>query len=207
MRLEDFLKELGVSGSEAAKARSVLNTSPYKKNIKNSMRGTFIEGDIEEMLAYVKKKMSDEFEAKQRAKEEEDALRRRIQEEEDALSAKLAKILVTSGYNFEGYKITRYSGYISGDDAVSVDRGFAGYGQQGTDVGEYLLKSLTIIRQNALRELKEAADALGCNAVIGVDFDYITLDPETANMNGGTTYYPYVFCVTANGTAVEIEKE
>lgn len=62
------------------------------------------------------------------------------------------------------------------------------------------------IRRNALQELKEAAYSLGCNAVIGVDFDYITLDPETANISGGTTYQPYVFCVTANGNAVVIEK-
>lgn len=56
--------------------------------------------------------------------------------------------------------------------------------------------------------LKEAAYNLGCNAVIGVDFDYINLEPE---MNGSlidnTTYLPYIFCVTANGNAVVIEKE
>jgi len=68
------------------------------------------------------------------------------------------------------------------------------------------MESLTQIRRNALRELKEAAYDLGCNAVIGVDFDYITLDPQTANITGGTTYQPYVFCVTANGNAVIIEK-
>lgn len=59
----------------------------------------------------------------------------------------------------------------------------------------------------ALKELKEAAYDLGCNAVIGVDFDYITLEPETVNAGGGTLYLPYVFCVTANGNAVIIEKE
>ena len=44
------------------------------------------------------------------------------------------------------------------------------------------------------------------NAVIGVDFDYLTLDPETASNQGGTLYLPYVFGVTANGNAVIIEK-
>ncbi|MDR1853103.1 MAG: heavy metal-binding domain-containing protein, partial [Propionibacteriaceae bacterium] len=66
--------------------------------------------------------------------------------------------------------------------------------------------SLAKIRRNALQELKEAAYDLGCNAIIGVDFDYLTLDPETANSRGGTTYLPYVFGVTANGNAVVIEK-
>jgi uncharacterized protein YbjQ (UPF0145 family) len=65
---------------------------------------------------------------------------------------------------------------------------------------------LVALRRNALTELKQAAHALGCNAVIGVDFDYITLEPETANNQGGVTYLPYVFAVTANGNAVTIEK-
>ena len=67
--------------------------------------------------------------------------------------------------------------------------------------------SLVKIRAQALKELKEAAIALGCNAVIGVDFDYMTFEPQTANVGGGTTYYPYVICVTANGNAVIIEKD
>ena len=57
-----------------------------------------------------------------------------------------------------------------------------------------------------MAELKEAAYNLGCNAVIGVDFDYITLEPETSNITGHTVYLPYVICVTANGNAVVIEK-
>ena len=68
------------------------------------------------------------------------------------------------------------------------------------------MSSLVQIRRNALTEMKEAALALGCNAVIGVDFDYLTLDPETASNQGGTLYLPYVFGVTANGNAVIIEK-
>lgn len=119
----------------------------------------------------------------------------------------MANMLITSGFTFDGYKIVKYSGYISGDDAVQVARGTASWWGGTTDVGESLMKSLVRIRRNALNELKEAAYALGCNAVIGVDFDYITLDPETANSSGGTTYLPYVFGVTANGNAVIIEKE
>ena len=116
----------------------------------------------------------------------------------------MAQMLITSGFNFDGYTIKKYSGYISGDDAMTVSRG-----SSFTDGGvrDNLLASLTQIRRNALRELKEAAYDLGCNAVIGVDFDYITLDPQTANLSGGTTYQPYVFCVTANGNAVIIEKD
>jgi uncharacterized protein YbjQ (UPF0145 family) len=75
------------------------------------------------------------------------------------------------------------------------------------EVGEDLLAGLSQIRRKALQELKEAALALGCNAVIGVDFDYLTLDPETATRGGGTLYLPFLFAVTANGNAVVIEKK
>lgn len=120
----------------------------------------------------------------------------------------LAGMLITSGFNFDGYTITKYSGYISGDDAVSMDRPSHGWlGGVNKDVGADLLAGLAHIRRNALRELKESAFALGCNAVIGVDFDYLTLDPETAGNNGGTLYLPFLFAVTANGNAVVIEKD
>lgn len=139
------------------------------------------------------------------------ALLRQKRDEKDLEVAKeaakkrkaMSQMLITSGFNFDGYRVVKYSGYISGDDAMTVSRG-----SSFTDGGvrDKLMASLTEIRRNALRELKEAAYDLGCNAVIGVDFDYITLDPQTANLSGGTTYQPYVFCVTANGNAVIIEK-
>lgn len=119
----------------------------------------------------------------------------------------MASMLISSGFNFGGYTITKYSGYISGDDAVSMDRPTRGWlGAVNKDVGADLLSGLAHIRQNALAELKEAAYALGCNAVIGVDFDYLTMDPETVNSSGGTLYLPFLFAVTANGNAVVIEK-
>ncbi|WP_298251233.1 YbjQ family protein [uncultured Arthrobacter sp.] len=119
----------------------------------------------------------------------------------------LANMLITSGFNFDGYTITKYSGYISGDSAVSMDRPTQGWlSGVNRDVGEDLLSGLSHIRRNALAELKEAAYALGCNAVIGVDFDYLTLDPQTASNTGGTLYLPFLFAVTANGNAVVIEK-
>jgi uncharacterized protein YbjQ (UPF0145 family) len=132
-----------------------------------------------------------------------------VQQQEAAeRNQKLAGILITSGFNFEGHTITKYSGYISGDDAIEVNRPsqgfFGGMGKQS--VGASLMASLVQIRRNALTEMKEAALALGCNAIIGVDFDYLTLDPETASNQGGTLYLPYVFGVTANGNAVIIEK-
>lgn len=132
----------------------------------------------------------------------------RIRQEAEAKAAAekeaaLPKILISSGFNFDGYKIVKYSGYISGDDACEIPRG----GIFGGNNGQNLTDALVKIRRQALKELKEAAYDLGCNAVIGVDFDYITLEPETVNIAGGTRYEPYVICVTANGNAVIVEKE
>jgi uncharacterized protein YbjQ (UPF0145 family) len=154
------------------------------------------------------KVMVEEFRRYHSEKTEEMARIRSEQERaEQEKRQALAGILITSGFNFDGYTITKYSGYISGDDAVQIDRGTAGFFSNATDVGASLMASLVTIRRNALAELKEAAYNLGCNAVIGVDFDYLTLDPETASSSGGTMYLPYVFGVTANGNAVVIEKD
>ena len=141
--------------------------------------------------------------------EQERLASERASAEQAALTKQSAmeSMFITSGFNFEGYSITRYSGYISGDGAVSMDRPTKGwFSGVNKDVGADLLTGLSDIRQKALAELKEAAYALGCNAVIGVDFDYLTLDPETASSSGGTLYLPFLFAVTANGNAVVIEK-
>lgn len=157
------------------------------------------DSDVDAIVEGYQKKIEDEV-------REEMRLRKAEEEERERMEKALSSMLVTSGFNFDGYTIKKYSGYISGDDVIQIDRGTHGLFSDPTNAGASLSKALVSIRRNALRELKEAAYELGCNAVIGVDFDYITLEPETANSGGGTTYLPYVFCVTANGNAVVIEK-
>jgi uncharacterized protein YbjQ (UPF0145 family) len=135
--------------------------------------------------------------------------KQQLADENAALDKKrqaMASMLITSGFNFDGYTIKKYSGYISGDSAISMDRPRQGWLGVNKDVGEDLLAGLAKIRRKALEELKEAAYSMGCNAVIGVDFDYLTMDPETATSTGGTLYLPFLFAVTANGNAVIIEK-
>ena len=143
----------------------------------------------------------------QKKNEEEELIRKKEEEEEDRQKKKaLAQMLITSGFTFDGYKITKYSGYISGDDCVTLPRDTF-WGNNRVD--QNLCGALVKIRRQALKELKEAAYDLGCNAVIGVDFDYLTMDPQHASaLNGTVTVYePYVICVTANGNAVVIEKD
>lgn len=131
---------------------------------------------------------------------------KRKQDAENEKQRALANMLITSGFTFDGYKIKKYSGYISGDDCVTMPRDdFWG----SNKVSDNLCGALVKIRRQAIKELKEAAYDLGCNAVIGVDFDYLTMDPQhAAALNAQVTVYePYVICVTANGNAVVIEKE
>lgn len=170
----------------------------YRKHLERRGRGP--ELDEEQQRLALLQREEDERVARELAEERE----RQAQEKRRALDS----ILITSGYSFEGYSITKYSGYISGDDAISMDRPSQGFwGTVRGDVGVDLLAGLARIRTNALMRLRESAYALGCNAIIGVDFDYLTLDPETATSQGGTLYLPFLFAVTANGNAVVIEKK
>lgn len=185
----------------------------YIKNQKLEYTETFWNNDIvvqdnlvEEYVDAFNKYQKEQEWINQEKKKEEEEQRIRSEEEEKRKQKALAEMLITSGFSFDGYTITKYSGYISGDDAISVDRGLAVFGSGTEDIKDKLMESLVVIRRKALQELKEAAYDLGCNAVIGVDFDYLTLDPQTANLTGGTTYQPYIFGVTANGNAVIIEK-
>lgn len=193
MKTKDVASQYGLNKDEL---ETFLRQSNYKSKIHDNFLGMTIDDDVD-----ISAILRDFTKYKQEKVNEVARLKRAA----DDKKAALASMLITSGFNFDGYTITKYSGYISGDDAISVDRGMAIFGS-GPNIKDRLMESLVIIRRNALAELKQAAYALGCNAVIGVDFDYLTLDPQTANLGGGTTYQPYVFGVTANGNAVVIEK-
>lgn len=198
MKLKEICKRYGL---DADAVEHWLPSSNYVW--KYGLTGIDIDDsqDIDELVAKFKARREEEQALAKEAHAKE------VQLAEEKQRAK-AGIMITSGFSFEGYSITKYSGYISGDDAVQIARGQQGFwGGGATDVGAALMASLVKLRRTALDELKEAAWALGCNAVIGVDFDYLTLEPETVNNQGGTLYMPYVFGVTANGNAVVIEKK
>lgn len=205
MKTKDIANQYGL---HQERFEYYLRESSYKSQIKDGLLAITIDdnADIDGMVADYKKWV--EYHAARAEKEAQEKADKetRIKKAAADKKAALASMLITSGFSFDGYTITKYSGYISGDDAISVPRGMAIFGT-GTDMKDKLMESLVVIRRKALAELKEAAYALGCNAVIGVDFDYLTLDPQTAGLGGHTIYQPYVFGVTANGNAVVIEKD
>lgn len=130
-------------------------------------------------------------------KEEQEDRKRKI---EEAFKQKINKyskdFKMTTGYNFEGYKITKYKGLVSGEVVIGTGI-FSELASTFTD--EFGLESgvfadkMKSAKQKALTNLMKHALYQEANALIGIDFDYLTF---SSNMIG----------VSANGTAVLIEK-
>lgn len=103
---------------------------------------------------------------------------------------------ITSGYSFEGYRIIDYIGIVSGETVIGTGL-FSEFAASFSDTfGEEsnaFASKMQQVKENALKKLKIQSAYVGGNAVIGVDFDYLTF---SNNMIG----------VSANGTAVIIEK-
>lgn len=200
MKTKDIAREYGIDQSRF---------EAYLRKVGAGKDGTFaftLDDNIPGHVEQFKASLAEEAAKKEAEKREAEEAERRKKEAEEEKQRALASMLISSGFSFDGYKIVKYSGYISGDDCVTMPRdNFWG----SNKVADNLCGSLVKIRRQAIKELKEAAYDLGCNAVVGVDFDYLTMDPQhAAALNAQVTVYePYVICVTANGNAVVIEKE
>ncbi|MDP9801031.1 uncharacterized protein YbjQ (UPF0145 family) [Arcanobacterium wilhelmae] len=97
---------------------------------------------------------------------------------------------------FEGHTIREYRGIVFGEVIQGVDaiKDFAAgltnfFGGRSNSYEGELLRA----REEALAEMEQRAQALGANAVVGVDIDY-----ETLGANGS------MIMVTASGTAVVV---
>lgn len=105
-------------------------------------------------------------------------------------------VLISSGYDFEGYKIQKYLGFLSGETALGT--GFLSeYTASFSDFfgieSNSFSNKLRQAKSASIRKLKQLVHDIGGNAIIGVDIDYHTF---TGNMIG----------VIASGTAVIVEK-
>ena len=105
-------------------------------------------------------------------------------------------VLLTSGYNFEGYKIKKYMGFCSGECVLgtgffsALNAGVADFLGSNSSMYE---EKLSKAKLAAIKELQNHASALGANAIIGLDVDY-------------TTFTSDIMGVIANGTAVMVEE-
>jgi len=103
----------------------------------------------------------------------------------------------TTTPNIEGKRITRYCGIVAGEAILGANLFkdlFAGIRDLVGGRSATYERELQRARDMALREMEEKAQALGANAVVGVDLDY-----EVLGQNNG------MLMVSASGTAVVID--
>jgi uncharacterized protein YbjQ (UPF0145 family) len=107
-------------------------------------------------------------------------------------------MLVTTTTNaVEGRKVVEYKGLVAGETILGANIFRDIFASIRDIVGGRSAsyeRVLNDARQQAVAEMADKAEALGANAVIGVDLDY-----ETVGSNGS------MLMVTAAGTAVRIE--
>ena len=106
-------------------------------------------------------------------------------------------MIVTTTPQIEGRRISRYCGVVAGEAILGANLFkdmFAGIRDLVGGRSATYEKELQRARDIALTELQERAQALGANAVVGVDLDY-----EVLGQGNG------MLMVSASGTAVVLE--
>jgi uncharacterized protein YbjQ (UPF0145 family) len=104
-------------------------------------------------------------------------------------------MIITTTSILEGKKIVRYGTIVSGEAILGANV-FRDFFASIRDIvggrSKAYEKELRRAKDIAMQEMAEQAQTQGCNAIIGVDLDYETIN----NM----------LMVTAAGTAVQIEE-
>lgn len=106
------------------------------------------------------------------------------------------KVLMTTGFNFDGFSIDRYIGVFSGECALGT--GFLS--SLGSDISDILgtnsksyTNKLRQAKDYALEQLQDQTINAGGNAIIGLSINY-------------TMFSRDIIGVVANGTAVKIDE-
>ncbi|HUS82444.1 MAG TPA: heavy metal-binding domain-containing protein [Dehalococcoidia bacterium] len=104
-------------------------------------------------------------------------------------------MITTTTPSIEGRPVRDYLGIVTGEAILGANL-FKDFGASIRDVvggrSAGYEKDLKKARETALAEMQEAAEALGANAVVGIDIDYETLKGS-------------MLMVTASGTAVKVD--
>jgi uncharacterized protein YbjQ (UPF0145 family) len=106
-------------------------------------------------------------------------------------------MLVTTTPGIEGRRITQYCGVVAGEAILGANLFkdlFAGLRDIVGGRSATYERELQRARDIAMQELQERAQALGANAVVGIDLDY-----EVLGQGNG------MLMVSASGTAVVVE--
>ena len=119
------------------------------------------------------------------------------EENEKKIETKINNYMMTTGYEFSGYKIIKYLGVISGQ--VVLGTGFisdvtASFADFFGEKSNRFADKLEEAKNAAVFKMIEESEKREGNGIIGVDFDYIVFSRDMIG-------------VVANGTSVVIEKE
>ena len=105
-------------------------------------------------------------------------------------------MLLTTTPSVEGYTIREYRGVVTGETIIGaniVKDFFAGVRDVVGGRSSSYEKVLRDAKDTSMREMIERAQAIGANAIVGIDIDY-----ETIGANGS------MLMVATSGTAVVI---
>lgn len=110
------------------------------------------------------------------------------------------QMIITTTPSVEGYRISRYLGVIAGEAILGANifmDFFAGVRNiVGGRSGAYE-RELEKARSAAFEDLTAKAEALGAQAIVGVDLDYEVIGAERGSM----------LMVSASGSAVQLAAE
>lgn len=110
---------------------------------------------------------------------------------------KMSVLLVSSGYNFEGYRIKKYCDYVTTQAVFGMGMFKAMAASISNITGDEssaLNRKIDEAKKVAMDELKKKVVDIGANAIIGIDIDF-------------SMFSDTMIAVIANGTAVVIEKQ
>lgn len=162
------------------------------KGLIDSCHNEEVKGILKDYGSKVLKR-SQELIKNQQLEKERNQLLETIEEE---FEERKRNFKITTGYNFEGYNIIEYKGIVSGE--VVLGTGFMSeFSASVSDLfgtqSNIFANKMAQAKQGALVNLIKNALLKEANALIGVDFDYITFNNN-------------ILGVSANGTAVVIER-
>ena len=201
MTIAQFCDKYGISHSKEGLVEQIIRNCtdiPVKKNIVGNI---VVNDDYAEQYYELWK----QFEQRQREREQQREIERDIIQQEEARIEELRRIMpITSTNTFQGYRIVEYGGYVSGDEAIELSDGL--FGGTGDFQKDTINEAIKAMRATAIDELKTAAAQIGCNAVVGLDFDYVTIDRTAPGLTSHDQHRTFII-LTANGTAVTIEPE
>lgn len=166
-------------------------------DLANELLNTCINDDTKIILNSYLQRYLEKYKTIEERRRNEEIQKQKTEEIEKKFLELKKNFKLTTGYIFDGYEIAEYLGIYSGE--VVLGTGFVSeFSASLSDImgsrSNTFAKKMSAAKQGALQNLMKNALVAGANALIGIDFDYVTFENN-------------IMGVSANGTAVIIKKE